>query len=169
MDTHRVGPVTERLLHRAFEVRDAGAFYALNSNLEVMRYTAEPLVESIDMARQQIANYADFDDIGFGRWACVLRGTEEVIGFCGLKYLSDLNAVDVGFRFLPQHWGRGFATEACIASLEFGFEILKLRQIIGLVLPGNQASIRVLEKSAMRLEGPFSYDELEVLKYVKDR
>ena len=55
-----------------------------------------------------------------------------MIGFCGLKYLDDLNAVDIGYRFLPEYWGRGLATEACLASVTFGFEVLKLDLIIGL-------------------------------------
>jgi RimJ/RimL family protein N-acetyltransferase len=88
-----------------------------------------------------------------------------VIGFCGLKYLEDLNAVDVGYRFLPEYWGRGLATEACLASVTFGFEVLKLDRIIGLVLPDNVASIRVLEKVGMRSAGEVTYDGHRVLRY----
>lgn len=95
----------------------------------------------------------------------MLNEDKRLIGFCGLKYLDDLNAVDVGYRFLPEYWGRGLATEACLASVSFGFEVLKLDRIIGLVLPDNVASIRVLEKVGMRLEGEFTYDGYGVLLY----
>ncbi len=166
---YRTGPETDRLQHRAFTVDDADAFFALNSNQDVMRFTGEPLLASLGAAKQAIANYADFDEVGYGRWACVLKETQTIIGFCGLKYLSDLDAVDVGYRFLPQYWGRGLASEACVASLDFGFRKLCLDQIIGLVLPDNAASIRVLEKAGMQSEGEFVYDGTPVLRYVKRR
>ena len=134
-----------------------------------MRFTGEPAISSLEEARQAIASYPDFESVGFGRWACVLKDTQSVVGFCGLKYLTDLDAVDVGYRFLPQYWGHGFATEACIASLEFGFEILQLEKIIAMVLPANVASIRVLEKSGMQFDGEHMYDGMNVFRYLKTR
>lgn len=132
-----------------------------------MRFTGEPLMTSLQQAQQAIENYPDFDVVGYGRWACVHRETQAVIGFCGLKYLADMDAVDVGYRFLPEYWGQGLATEACVASLDFGFTVLRLRTIIGLVLPENTASIHVLEKAGMMFDGSFMYDGLQVLRYVK--
>ena len=134
-----------------------------------MRFTGEPLLPSLDAAKQAIANYPDFDEVGYGRWACILKETQTIIGFCGLKYLPDLDAVDVGYRFLPQYWGHGLATEACMASLDFGFTTLCLEQIIGLVLPNNPASIRVLEKAGMQSDGEFVYDGTLALRYIKRR
>ncbi|MCO8125272.1 GNAT family N-acetyltransferase [Stieleria sp. TO1_6] len=164
--SYRIGPDTERLTQRAFEVEDAEAFFTLNSNPAVMRYTGEPLVRSLHAAREAIASYPDFDTVGYGRWACVLKQTRSVIGFCGLKYLADLDTVDVGYRFLPQYWGLGLATEACAASLQFGFKTLQLEQITALVLPENHASIRVLEKVGMRPDGEFMYDGARTLRFV---
>jgi RimJ/RimL family protein N-acetyltransferase len=169
MESYRTGPETERLEHRAFTIDDAEAFFALNSNPDVMRFTGEPSIPSLHAAKQAIANYPDFDVVGYGRWACVLKGTQAIIGFCGLKYLSDFDAVDVGYRFLPQYWGRGLATEACIASLDFGFTIVGLDRIIALVVPDNAASIRVLEKAGMHPDGEVVYDGTLALRYVKRR
>ncbi len=169
MRRYRTGPETERLEHRALTVDDAEAFFALNSDPDVMRFTGEPLLPSLDAAREAIASYPDFDSVGYGRWGCVLKETQAIIGFCGLKYLPDLDAVDVGYRFLPPYWGRGLATEACIASLDFGFDTLRLDEIIGLVLPGNGASIRVLEKAGMRSDGESVCHGMTVLRYVKAR
>lgn len=168
-NSYRIGPETERLQHRSFTVDDAEVVFALNSHPEVMRYTGEPLIQSKAEARERIANYPDFDEVGYGRWACVLKETQTVIGFCGLKYLSDLEAVDVGYRLLPQFWGRGLATEACVASLQFGFDTLQLDEILGLVLPENKASIRVLEKAGMSADGRMDYDGFDVLRYVARR
>lgn len=169
MHSYRCGPETARLEHRSFTVEDAKSFFAFNSHPDVMRFTGEPPLSSLAAAREAIANHRDFDDVGYGRWACILKETQAVIGFCGLKYLTDLNEVDVGYRFLPEFWGRGLATEACAASLEFGFTTLHLDQIIGLVLPGNTASTRVLEKVGMQADGEFVYDGMRALRFFKRR
>ena len=150
---------------RAVEARDADAFFALNSHPDVMRFTGEPPLGWIDEARAAIENYPDFETVGFGRWACVLKATGSFIGFCGLKRLDALGVVDVGFRFLPEHWGKGLATEACKASIAFGFEVLGLERIVGLVLPQNAASIRVLEKCGLRREGTVGYEGHEAVLY----
>jgi RimJ/RimL family protein N-acetyltransferase len=169
MKLYRTGPETRRLTHRAFTLDDAEVFYSLNSNPEVMRLTGEPPLPSLEAARDAIAGYPDFDEVGYGRWACVLKETGTVIGFCGLKYLADLDAVDVGYRFLTPYWGRGFATEACRASLEFGFSTLGLQEIIGLVFTQNIASIRVLEKMGMRLVSEFEFDGMPARRYALNR
>ena len=165
MNVYRTGPTTPRLEHRALTADDAEAFFALNSHPEVMRFTGEPPLRSLEEAVDAIANYPDFDTVGYGRWACVLRDSRAVIGFCGLKYLPELDAVDVGFRFLPEHWGRGIATEACAASIAFGFDVLKLQRIIGLVLAENAASIRVLEKCGLQRGKDITYEGQPVLQY----
>lgn len=144
---------------------DARAFFELNSHPEVMRYTGESPLASVAEAREAIVNYPDFETIGYGRWGCFLRGSDTLIGFCGLKYLTDLDAVDVGYRLLPQYWGRGLATEACTASVGFGFEILRLDRIIGLVRPQNIASRRVLEKAGMRQSESITLDGQSALLY----
>ena len=165
MKSYRIGPETDRLILRALDEGDAEGFHELMSDPEVMQFTGEDPLHSIEEAREAIANYPDFETVGYGRWACVLKGERSICGFCGLKYLESLDAVDVGFRFLPRYWGRGLATESCIASVGFGFEVLGLRHIIGLVLPENRASVRVLEKAGMRLEGRVRYEGLHPLQY----
>ncbi len=162
---YRIGPETKRLEHRALTVDDKEAFFALNSDPDVMRFTGEPRLRSLEEAGEAIAHYPDFDTVGYGRWGCVLKESRSIIGFCGLKYLNEFDDVDVGFRFLPRYWGRGLATEACTASIAFGFDVLRLGRIIGLVLEENLASIRVLEKVGMRRDGSITYEGETVLRY----
>lgn len=165
MNSYRIGPETTRLTHRATTIEDAEAFFALNSHPDVMRLTGEERLTSVEAARTAIADYPDFETVGYGRWACILKETGDLIGFCGLKYLPEHDAVDVGYRFLPDYWGRGLATEACRASVQFGFDILKLERIIGMVLPENEASIRVLTKTGFRANGEIVDDGLTALLY----
>ncbi|TWT72591.1 GNAT family N-acetyltransferase [Crateriforma conspicua] len=164
---YREGPQTRRLLHRAFDLGDAEAFFRLNSDQEVMKFTGEPLLSSLKQASEAIECYTDFERYGFGRWACVEKQSGRVIGFSGLKYLPDLDEVDVGYRLMPEFWGRGFATEACAACLEFGFRTLQLKEIIAMVIPANAASIGVVRKCGMRCEGEVSYEGIPVLRFVK--
>jgi RimJ/RimL family protein N-acetyltransferase len=71
----------------------------------------------------------------------------EFLGWCGLKYLFETNEVDLGYRFMKKFWGKGYATEAALACIEYGFATLNLHQIVGRALPGNLASIKVLENA----------------------
>jgi ribosomal-protein-alanine N-acetyltransferase len=143
---------TDRLLLREFVEGDAEAFFRLNTDPEVLRFVPDKKLESVDQARQLLLDHpiADYRKYGFGRGACILKSTGEQIGFAGLKYLEELGEVDVAFRLLPACWGRGFATETARASVRFGFTKLGLGRIIGLAMPENLASIRVLEKTGLR-------------------
>lgn len=160
------GPDTERLVLRAATVGDADALYAMNSDPEVMRYTGEATPTSLADMRDRIAAYPDFERHGYGRWVCEEKSTGEVIGFAGLKYLEDFGVVDVGYRLRRAWWGRGLATEAARASVDFGLSTLGLTKIVAFVEPANAASIRVAEKLGMTLAGPFDYDGTPCLEYV---
>ena len=165
VEVFRRGPTTARLEHRAFEAGDAETFYALNSHPEVMRLTGETPFPSLQAARDAIAAYPDFDTVGYGRWACILEG--KVIGFSGLKYLPELDVVDLGYRFFPEHWGHGFATESGRACVDFAFERLGLTSVHAFVLPDNLASVRVLKKLGFEPDGSVSDPEYpEALSYV---
>ncbi len=100
---------------------------------------------------------ADYRTYGFGRWACVLRASDEVIGLAGLKFLPERDEVDLGYRFQVAHWGRGLATEVSQAVVRYGFETLKLPQITALVQPENIASVRVLGKCGLTPTGEVQY------------
>ena len=70
-----------------------------------------------------------------------------------VKCRPERNEIDLGYRFMKKFWGQGYATEAAFACLHYGFDILDLKQIIGRALPGNLASISVLEKCGMSYLG----------------
>ena len=83
-----------------------------------------------------------------------------------MKYLEELGEVDVAFRLMPNHWGQGLATEAALASVRFGFADLGLKRIIGLVMPENIASVRVLEKTGLRYAETVTFWGHQFSKYV---
>ena len=162
---------TDRLLLREFTLDDTEAFYQMCTDPAVTRYTGDPGMASPDEARAGLLSrpIADYQKHGFGRWACVLKESGLVIGFAGLKFLDDLQETDIGYRFLSANWGKGLATEACRPIMRYGFEVLKLECIIGLVDPANVASVRVLEKLGLTYVEMIEYRGHAAAKYVLAR
>ena len=159
---------TDRLLIREYVEDDSQTFFELNSNPEVLRFVPDKQLLNVEQARQLLIDHpiADYRKHGFGRGACILKSTGEQIGFAGLKYLEELGEVDVAYRLLPAYWGQGLATEAALASVRFGFAHLRLKQIIGLVMPENIASVRVLEKIGLRYVDTVTFWGHQFSKYV---
>jgi [ribosomal protein S5]-alanine N-acetyltransferase len=162
---------TDRLLLREYVEEDAEAFFKLNSDPEVLRFIPDKALLNVEQARQLLVDHpiADYRKYGFGRGACILKSTGEQIGFAGLKYLEELGEVDVAFRLMRSHWGLGLATEAALASVHHGFANLNLERIIGLVMPQNLASVRVLEKTGLRYEETVSFWGHQFSKYIITR
>jgi RimJ/RimL family protein N-acetyltransferase len=141
---------TERLLLRKFTVEDAPLIYELNFDPDVIRYTYDP-VKDIEHATQVLEQvilpqYALYNH---GRWAVHLKPQLEFIGWCGLKCIPQRDEIDLGYRFKKQYWGKGYATEAAYACIQYGFKKLDLKRIIGRAIPENTASLHVLEKCGM--------------------
>jgi len=141
---------TDRLLLRKFTEADARLLYELNLDPDVIRYTHDPIAD-IAHARKVLNEVIlpQYSLYNHGRWAVHLRSGLEFIGWCGLKYISDTNEVDLGYRFMKKFWGNGYATEAALACIKYGFAILNLQQIVGRALPANLGSVKVLEKCGM--------------------
>jgi RimJ/RimL family protein N-acetyltransferase len=148
---------TDRLLLRRWRDDDAEAFAAINADSDVMRFigTGTPLTRA--QSDELLARFAsEWDERGFGLWAVEARGDDPdppLLGFCGLTvpmFLPEvLPAVEVGWRLARHAWGRGIATEAARAALAFGFGELGMREIISIVDPRNDRSLRVCAKLGM--------------------
>ncbi len=149
---------TARLTLREFSIEDAQGLYELNLDTEVLRYTGDIPFASVSAAEDFIRNYKNYDRDGFGRWSVFLKEAGEYIGFCGLNYRPALDEVDLGFRLLRVHWGKGYATEAGSASLSHGFRGLGLRRIVARAMRENITSHRVIQKLGMRFEKEFIED-----------
>ena len=159
--TIRTALETNRLRLRLFTMDDLPVMYELNTDPDVIKYADTP-VKDMAEARQRLEQgpLADYEKYGYGRFAVELKETGKVIGFCGIKYLPEIDLPEVGYRYLKKYWGRGIGTEAARVCVEFARDDLKVKKLIALILPGNIASVRVAEKLGMT-KGPFIhiYDE----------
>lgn len=144
---------TERLFLREFTLDDAQLLIDLNSNPNVVRYTGDGPVESLEKAKDIIQNIISPQYPNkLGRWAVHLKSTNEFIGWCGLKYIEQLDEIDLGYRFFEEHWGKGYATESSKAVVAYGFNTLQLKEIVGRSAIENMNSIKVLEKAGLAFE-----------------
>ena len=141
---------TERLRLRLF-TRDAGQImFELNSDPEVIKYADTP-ARDLEEAMQRLEQgpLFDYEKYGYGRFAVELKETGKVIGFCGIKYLPEIELPEVGYRYLTEYWGRGIGTEAARACIEFARDDLKIKKLVALIIPENIASIKLAEKLGM--------------------
>lgn len=150
---------TPRLVLREFSMDDAPSLFELNSDHEVLKYTGDKPFATINDAIQFVLNYDQYIKYGIGRWAVVLKEDNSFIGWCGLKFVEELNEINLGYRILKKHWNKGYVTEAARASLEYGFKTLNLKCIVGRAMKENKASIRVFEKIGMQYWKDYEFIE----------
>ena len=147
---------TPRLILREFTPEDFADVHAYASRTDTVRYT--------DWGPNTQAQTREFLDRKIVRrneqprmtWdlAAQSRAAGRVIGTVSITITRESHReAEVGYVFHPDHWGRGYATEATRALLAFGFGELKLHRIYATCDPKNRASARVLEKAGMRYEG----------------
>ena len=164
---------TERLILREFLLTDAEAFFEMDSNPEVHRYLGNKPIRTIDEAITVIKNIRQqYIANGIGRWAAIEKLSGEFIGWSGLKFITEvennhINFYDVGYRLAPNYWGKGYATESGKAALQYGFEQMDLKEIIGTANVENTKSRRALEKCGLKFIEKFSYKEEIICDWLK--
>lgn len=156
---------TERLYLREFIGVDGFHFYHLNNDNDVVKYTGNKPFNSLEEANNFIDNYNEYQINGFGRWAVCLRETDEFLGWCGLKFESEKNEIDLGYRFYKKHWNKGYATESAKACVKYGFSELKMTEIVGKAYVENEASVEVLKKCNFKFKKNFMYNNRLAVLY----
>jgi RimJ/RimL family protein N-acetyltransferase len=149
---------TARLRLRFHDLEDLRFMLELNADPEVTRFTGDGPVSGEEEARANLERLERQAQARFGRMVVLDRESGERLGWCGLKHLEGEGQVDLGYRFLRRHWGKGYATEAARASLAFGFEELALTRVVAGVAEGNVASLGVLRKLGFRSVGAATID-----------
>lgn len=163
---------TPRLVLREFVEADAADMFDLNNDPLVIRYTGDPPFASVEATKIFIRQYTHYKTAGYGRWTTLLKDPQNrhpltYLGWCGLNYNVATDETDLGFRFAQKYWNNGFATEAARACLDYGFDTLHLKKIIGRAMKENTASIHVLEKIGMTFEKEFEAHGASCVKYYR--
>jgi RimJ/RimL family protein N-acetyltransferase len=145
---------TERLTLRCFHLQDVDAIYRVFGNPDVMRFSdGAKTREAVQIWLQTSIDH--YETWGFGPYAVAQICHEIVIGYCGLFFVPDLGGqpeIEIGYRFISQAWGHGYATEAATAVRDYAFDTWRIKRLIALIDPSNRASIRVAEKIGMHCE-----------------
>ena len=141
---------TERLYFRELTLGDAQLLIDLNNNPNVIRYVDDGTVKDLAEAKLILTEiiFPQYPN-KMGRWAVHLKENDTFIGWCGLKHIKESNETDLGYRFFEEYWGKGYASEAAGAVLNYGVDTLKLRNIIARAAKANTASLNVLKKLGM--------------------
>jgi len=145
---------TDRLVLRHATLDDAAFVLELVNDPAWLRNIGDRGVRDLESARDYLRKgpLESYDRLGFGLWVAVEKESGAAIGLCGLLKRESLEDVDVGFALLPAFRGKGYATEAASAALTHGKNVHGLERIVAITSPGNEESIRVLEKIGLRFE-----------------
>lgn len=153
--------ITERLMLRKLTQKDIDNIFLLDSNPEVMKYVGVPPVNNKQESAKMIENIINqYEKNGTGRLAVIEKESNQFIGWSGIKLLTEevngfKNVYELGYRFLPEFWGKGYATESAIASLDLGFNQLNADKIYAYADVGNESSNRILTKLGFENKGTF--------------
>lgn len=162
---------TSRLILRELLPSDAEGMLELDSDPEVHRYLGNKPVQHIDESRKIIEFIRQqYIDNGIGRWAVIEKATDMFIGWSGLKLVTDpinghINYYDLGYRLIRRYWGKGYASESAIASVQYGFDKMQLKEIYGMAEDGNTASQNVLQKAGLKYIEDFVYEGMKMKWY----
>ena len=163
---------TKNLILRSVRPSDIEGMFRLDSDPIVHKYLGNTPRTTIEDSEKDI-NYIikQYKTNGIGRWAVIEKSSGDFIGWSGLKYNNDVtynnttNFYDIGYRFIPKYWGKGYATESSIAALKYGFKELNLDLINGIAEVDNIASNKVLQKIGLRFVNTFKIENVDAHWY----
>lgn len=155
---------TERLLMRDLMDKDVQGMFAMDSDPEVHAFLGNRPISTLKEAEKMIGSIKQqYIENGIGRWAVVEKETNNFVGWSGFKLMTDTfagksNFYDLGYRFLKGSWGKGYATETAMASLNHGFAKLDYGEICGMADVDHIASNAILKKIGLIKRKEFIYD-----------
>lgn len=151
---------TDRLILRPFEPGDLDAYAAMNADPDVMRFY--PMTYSRDKSADSLENCnKSWDAHGYG-FSAVTDKTGGFLGMCGLSLFTAeapfSPAVEIGWRFTPAAWGKGYASESARAWLQYGFKNKGLDQIVSFTAIPNEPSAKVMQRIGMSRHASWDFD-----------
>ncbi len=157
---------TDRLILRGFTAQDADALYSVLQDRELHHYFPRTEPPSRERVEQIIATQrAHWEEHRCGWWAVLLRESQQMIGWCGLRFLPEFGEIEVAYCLGKPYWGQGLATEGARAAVEFGFRTLGRERILAFAHVENVASQRVIHKLGMSFVEQLNIWGIDCYKY----
>ena len=163
---------TKNLILRHLTLNDLEGMYELDSNPRVHKYLGNKPNTFIEQSKKDIEfNIQQHKERGIARWAAIEKSTGDFIGWSGLRLNSDLtynnktNFYDLGYRFIPKYWGKGYATESSIAAIDYYFSTMEKELLCGIAETANRASNRILQKVGLQFINDFRIDDINAKWY----
>ena len=162
--------IESRLLLRQFACNDLNDIYRIWTDSDVRKYLWDDEVISKEKAETTLNYCIDFfQENSFGIWAIIYKQQDELIGFCGFRFLDDTPEIELLYGISSQYWGKGLTKEAVKATIRYSFEEHHFDRIVGLANIENIASWRVMEKAGMKYEKRTLYNNQDVVFYSLSR
>lgn len=151
---------TERLSLREFNTTDATFIIQLLNSKGWLKFIGDRHIKTLEQAENYLTNgpMKSYSVNGFGLSMVELKNTHTPIGMCGLIKRDNLPDIDIGFAFLEEFMGNGYAFEIAQATINFAKESLKKETILAITIPTNVRSINLLKKIGMKFEKNFSFE-----------
>jgi ribosomal-protein-alanine N-acetyltransferase len=148
---------SERLFLRPLTLEDGEFIVQLLNTDGFIKYIGDRNVKTIEQAKNYLLNgpLKSYETNGFGLSLAELKTDKTPVGMCGLLRRDYLDHPDIGFAFLPDHTGKGYAYEIVKEIIHDGLDRLQMEKILAIVLPENTSSIKLLEKVGFRYEKNF--------------
>jgi RimJ/RimL family protein N-acetyltransferase len=145
---------TSRLIIRQFTIDDASFIFRLLNSPMWLTYIGDRHIRGLNDARNYLVNgpLVSYDRYGFGLYLVALKDDNTPIGMTGLIKRNGLEEVDLGFAFLPEYTGRGYAYEAANAVMNYALSSLKLTRVAAITTEKNEHAISLLNKIGMHHE-----------------
>lgn len=145
---------TERLTLRQLEQTDAPFIFKLLNDPSWIENIGDRGIRTLEDAEAYIINSpnAMFQQYGFSLLLVETKDPIEPIGLCGLIKRDSLEDVDLGYAFLPEFWGKGYAYEAAAATMDYSQEVHNLSRIVAITLPENKPSVKLMTKLGFQFE-----------------
>jgi RimJ/RimL family protein N-acetyltransferase len=161
---------TERLVLRPLEERDAEVFCGLLQDPEVVRFIGDGTIPSREDCWRAVAAWLGHWVLrGYGPWAVTDRESGAFMGRVGIHFPYGWPQPELAYTLGKPFWGRGYATEACRAALDWAFTERDFPELVSLIYPENARSIRVATKLGETLRGESSLHGNPLLLYAITR
>lgn len=151
---------------RRLQEDDLPMMLAMESDPEVMRYSTG-VKPADDARREELLAWLREPSTRLGHWAIAADGA--AVGWVSLVPLAGTNSIQLAYRLQRSAWGRGYASQAARELCGYAWRELDLAELVAVVWPGNQASIRVLEKLGFAFRSHERHYERETAVYAMAR